>query len=211
VTGTAPIDAAAIDPGETLLIAGPAMTAKRRLVLDVLAGRGDRAAAVVTTRKSASTIEREFGETVDPAAWRFRVIDCVSRQHSRGRVADTEEVRYVSSAGDLTGAGIKLSGVLQEFYHDPDVEVAGIGLHTLSAMLMYADVRRVYQFVHVITGRIDSSGFVGAFALDTVPGDTEAMDRLAGLFDGMIEVRDEPDRSLRGRGTDAAPDEWTAF
>jgi len=208
---TAPLDLDAVEPGQSLLVVGPAMTAKRRIVLEVLAERADHAAAVVTTRKSAATIKRELGEFVDLGDWAFRAIDCVSRQLAVGRVADTDEVKYASSAGDLTGIGMKLSGIMQEFYHDPDVEAAGIGLHSLSAMLMYADLRRVYQFVHVITGRIESSGFVGAFALNTVPGDTEALGRLKGLFDGLIETRDEPERALRVRGVDAGPSEWTPF
>jgi len=207
-TGTAPLDIAAIDPGRTVLVAGPALTNKRRLLLEVLAGRAEGAAAVVTNRKTAGRIRREFGEFTDLGAWDFRVIDCVGRQRSAER---EENVQYVSSAGDLTGIGMKLSGVMQEFYHDAGAGAAGIGLHSLSAMLMYADIRRVYQLVHVFTGRIASSGFVGAFAFDTVPGDTQALDRLTGLFDVLVEVREDPERALRVRGADVGPRSWTAF
>jgi hypothetical protein len=208
---TAPIDFAAIEPGQSLLIAGPAMTDKRRLVLETLAERAEGGAAVVTTRKSAATIRREFDGLADLGALKFRVVDCVSRQRAVRGAGGDADVQYASSAGDLTGIGMKLSGIMQEFYHDAEVDTAGIGLHSLSAMLMYADVRRVYQLVHVITGRIESSGFVGAVAFDTVPGDTEALNRLKGLFDAIIEVRDEPDRALRVRGVPIGPREWTAF
>lgn len=207
----APLDFAAIEPGQTVLVAGPALTSKRRLVLEVLAERAEGGAAVVTTRKNAATIRREFGDLTDVGAWTFRIVDCVSRASAGGRADDDAGVQYASSAGDLTGIGMKLSGVMQEFYHDPDADPGGIGLHSLSAMLMYADVWRVYQLVHVITARIESSGFAGAFAFDTVPGDTEALDRLKGLFDALIEVREAPERALRVRGAEIGPAEWTAF
>ena len=37
------------------------------------------------------------------------------------------------------------------------------------------------------------------------------MDRLMGLFDALIETREEPERALRVRGAEFGPSEWTAF
>jgi len=137
----------------------------------------------------------------------------VSRQHGRDRDGD-ERTRYVSHPGDLTEIGIRLTGFMQRLHGDPAVTGAGIGLHTLSTTLMYADLSRVFQFVHVLTGRIESSGFVGAFVLDTpTAGNAEAI--LSGAFDAKLEVREADDesgtRQVRGRGTDIAPRRWTPF
>jgi len=123
-TPEAILEYGAIDPGESLLVVGLAMTAKRRLALELLARRVDHAAGVVPTRKNAATIRRGFGTLVDLADWTFRAVDCVSRPVAVGRVADTAEVSDASSAGDLTGIGMKLSGIMQAFYHDPDVDAA---------------------------------------------------------------------------------------
>jgi hypothetical protein len=79
-------------------------------------------------------------------------------------------------------------------------------------MLMYADLRRVYQFVHVLTGRIDSSGFAGAFTLDTTTRNSESLDVLMQVFDALVEVRDEGNGpELKVRGGEFGPRQWTEF
>jgi len=203
-------------PGTSVLIAGPAMTGKRELLYELLADDGgpDRGTAVVTTRKRAATIREEYREHhPDLPDERTFLIDCVSRQHGQGR-SDDGRTRYVSNPGDLTEIGIRLTGFMQRLHEDPEVTGAGIGLHTLSTTLMYADLSRVFQFVHVLTGRVESSGFVGAFVLDTpTAGNAEAI--LSGAFDAKLEVREADDdagtRQVRGRGTDVAPRTWTPF
>lgn len=205
-----PLDAAAIPSGHNVLVAGPALTGKRRLMFEVMCGTEDRAGVVVTTKRSAAHMRAEFGNHALLDDWRLRIVDCVSRQRAVGRVRETDEVRYMSSAGDLTGIGIAVSGFLQDFYHDDGVEEARLGLHSLSTMLMYADIRRVYQFVHVITGRVESSDFVGAFTLDTTTGDDEPLDRLTQLFDSVVEVRQaDSGPELRVRGGSFGPAAWT--
>lgn len=201
-----------VTPGTSVLIAGPAMTGKRQLMYRLLGEAGDGLAAFVSTKLDAVRLVAELGERWTLDAWDLRIVDCVSRQRAVSPLADTETRRYVATAGDLTGVGIALSGFMQDAYHDPDVENAAIGHHSLSTMLMYADLRRVFQFVHVITGRIDSSDFVGAFCLDTSGGDDESVSRLKGLFDGLIEVREgEEGLELRVRGAVDGPRRWSAF
>lgn len=201
----------AVAPGTSVLVAGPAMTGKRQLMYQLLGGAADGLAAFVTTRLDDDRFEAELAEFWTIGDWDLRIVDCVSRQRATMPLADTETRRYVATAGDLTGVGIALSGFMQDAYHDPDVEHAGVGLHSLSTMLMYADLRRVFQFVHVITGRIDSSDFVGAFCLDTSGGADEGYSRLKGLFDGLVEVREgEAGPELRTRGVVDGPTRWSA-
>lgn len=203
-------------PGTAVLIAGPAMTGKRDLLYELLAGDGtpDRGTALVTTRKLADTIRSEYREHhPDLPDERNYVVDCVSRQHGRGSGGD-ERTRYVSHPGDLTEIGIRLTGFMRQLHEDDAVTGVGVGMHTLSTTLMYADLSRVFQFVHVLTGRIASSGFVGAFVLDT-PTAGNAEQILSGAFDAKLEVREADDergtRQVRGRGTDVAPRTWTPF
>ena len=205
-----PLPAGALSPGRCVLVAGPAMTGKRELLYQLLGDAGDGLAALVTTKLDADALEAGLADQWTLDDWDLRVVDCVSRQRAAATVPDTDTRRYVATAGDLTGVGIALSGFMQDAYHDPDVEHAAVGLHSLSTMLMYADLRRVFQFVHVITGRIDSSDFVGVFTLDTSNRDDEAVSRLKGLFDGLVEVREgEEDVELRTRGAVDGPRRWT--
>ncbi|WP_336001129.1 DUF7504 family protein [Halorientalis halophila] len=228
-TGT-PLDPTALSTGESVLIAGPAMTGKRRLLFDLVGSSPDKAAILISTKRDGAQFQRSFldSHAADPSeatdrpsgddgaassgadGWSVRTVDCVSRSRGFGQHRDTDTVRYVSSAGDLTGVGIAASGFMREFYH-ADRE-ARVGLHSLSTMLMYADLRRVYQFVHVLTGRIDSSGFVGAFTLDTTTRNSESLDVLTQVFDALVEVRDEGDGpELKVRGGEFGPRQWTEF
>lgn len=208
--GGSPLVADDLPASTNVLVAGPAMTGKRGLMLDLLGGAPDRSAVGVTTKKSAAQLKGEFGEGRDLGDWHLGLVDCVTRQRAVGPVSDTDTVRYVSSPADLTGIGIATSGWMQDFYHDEDRRRARLGVHSLSTLLMYTGLRRVYQFVHVVAGRVESSGFSGVFTIDTVAADAETLSRLMQLFDSLVEVREDP-RELRVRGGDFGPDEWTAF
>jgi hypothetical protein len=204
-----PLDTRDIDPGTSVLVAGPTMTGKRDLMLDVLGGSRDRTACVVTTKKRARRITEWFDTTIsDSSRWDRHVVDCVGGSGTFSAPKRTG-VDTVASPRDLTGIGIALSGYMQD-KHSADVDDVRIGLHTLSTLLMYTDLQPVYRFTHVITSRIDTAGFVGAFTLDTTSRDTETLNRLTQLFDALVEVdQDETGRKLRVRGGSFGPRDWT--
>jgi hypothetical protein len=206
-----PLEPERLARGENVLIAGPAMTGKRRLLFSLLAENEDRTAVLISTKRGADRFRREFAADVpDGDAWETRIVDCVSKRRSVRNVRDTEEISYVSSPGDLTGIGIAASGFMREFYHAGD-EVS-VGLHSLSTLLMYSDLQRVFRFSHVMTGRVETADSVGVFTLDTTTHNTEAVDVLQGLFDVFVQVRDSPESpELRVRGSDLGPRGWTPF
>jgi hypothetical protein len=76
---------------------------------------------------------------------------------------------------------------------------------------MYADVKRIYQFLHVVTTRIATVDGVGVFTMDVSPrGDTA--DEITHLFDALVQVRDSADGpEFRVRGRDFGPRKWTEF
>lgn len=209
--GGTPLDPERLDPGTSVLLAGPAMTGKRQLLFDIVGGSPDEAAIFITTKRDAERFRREFSATrADPDAWETRIVDCVSRGRGVDRLQDSATTRYVTSPGDLTGIGIAASGFMREFYHAD--KQARIGLHSLSTLLMYADLQRVFQFSHVLTGRMQTSEFAGVFSLDTTARNTESLDVLKGLFDAIIEVRDTDEGpQLRVRGGEFGPRNWTEF
>lgn len=217
MTDLAPaLDTGAVRDGSNVLVVGPPMTGKRELLYEVLAAdRGsDRATAFVTTRKAAGTIEPEYRD-VHPDVATLAVVDCVTRQRGFGRNEESPTRRLVSSAGDLTGIGIDLTDFMRRFHEDDDLSGASVGMHTLSTLLMYADVRRVYQFLHVLTGRVESSGFLGGFVLDT-PVPQDSLGIIKQPFDGVVEVREVEETGgreyrVRGLPSDAGPRAWTEF
>lgn len=206
-----PLDPAAIEPGTNVLVAGAPMTKKRAVMVDLLE-TPDRAAMLATTKRSAAKLQSQLENRHGNEDWDYRIVDCVSKHRAVAEVRETETVRYASDAGDLTGIGIQLSGFMQEFYHRDDLETVRLGFDSLSPVLMYSDMRRVYQFLHVVTGRIASSDFSGVFTLDTVGGDGQVRNQLMQIFDALIEIREtKRGRELRVRGDDFGPREWTAF
>ncbi|WP_276299581.1 DUF7504 family protein [Halorussus lipolyticus] len=206
-----PLSAESLDHGTNVLVAGEPFTGKREVMLELL-DTPDRGAILATTKRSAARLQQSFDRRYDASEWDLRFVDCVSKGRSVEDVRETETVRYVSDPGDLTGIGIELSGFMQDFYHRDDLERARLGFDSLSPVLMYADLRRVYQFLHVITGRIASSGFSGVFTLDTVRGNRESAQQLMQVFDALVEVRETDDaEELRVRGGDFGPKSWTEF
>jgi KaiC/GvpD/RAD55 family RecA-like ATPase len=194
-----------VPEGTNVMVAGPPLTGKRELLYELLDGSTADGTVFVSTRKRASVIEREYRQqSPEPA---LRVVDCVSNQfgaHSR-----TGHHRFVSDAGDLTGIGIRTSEFMRQL--QSSCETVSLGMHTLSTTLMYSDLRRVYQFLHVLTGRVQHGSFRGGFVLDDV-GDTRSYSVLRQPFDGLVEVRDgEHGREVRVRGLDIGPRTWTAL
>ena len=214
-SASVPLHPDAVDPGTNVLVSGPVMTGKQRLVLRLLAS-GDsteRGTIVTTTRKSADAISRTFREIAgDVPDELLAIVDCTGiASISPEAKRKTTTRRYVETPGDLTGIGIGLTEFMQRFYHRGDA--ARVGVHSLSTMLMYTEFRRLFRFLHVITGRIESSGFVGVFAVDTSALDGRESNMLLQLFDSVVETRDsEGGAEFRVRGSDAGtlgPRAWT--
>ncbi|WP_433628430.1 RAD55 family ATPase [Halomicrococcus sp. NG-SE-24] len=190
------------EPGTNLLIAGPPMTGKRALGLDILthgSRRGD-GAIVVTTQDSGDEVLRAYEDRFDGAVPAVGVVDCVSKQQGASPTP-TDRVAYASSPVDMTGIGIELSEFLERFY-ERGVRENRILLDSLSTLLMYSNLQTVFRFLHVFTGRVQSADALGLFVVDSTAHDDQTMSPLRQLFDGEIEVREsDADRSeLRLKG-----------
>jgi len=203
------VDVARLEPGTNLLVTGNAMSGKHELVLALLAdGSGDGHGSVfVTTRKDAATSERDFERLTGGSIPEFAVVDCVTRSAGFRTPRESPQRNYVSDPGDLTGIGIGVTSFLPRFYREGTP--ARLGVHSVSTMLMYADLTRVFRLLHVLTGRVDASGSLGAFALDEgVDGRERSI--LRQPFDGLVELRETDEgREIRCRGVDAGPRSWT--
>lgn len=205
-----PLPMEAIPAGTSLLVAGPSLTRKRELMLRFVSpGTDSKGGAVVTTKKGAGTILQRLDIPPGEAHRRhLKIVDCVTKQRGMGDVRETATTKYISSPQDLTGLSIKLSGVFKELY-EQDVETH-VGLDSLSTFLMYHDLQRVYRVLHVLTGQIETAGWLGAFVIDS-PTDRE-LEVLTQLVDGMIQTREtDSGCELRLRGIEGVSSQWTSY
>ena len=191
-----------VPPGTNVLVSGPPLSGKRSLCLDILASgvENDEGAIIVTTKDGADRVLSDF-ETRTPYEDRpVAVVDCVTRQQGVGDVRDDDRIKYTSSPVDMTGIGIKLSEFLQGFYQNRGIERNRVMLHSLSTLLMYADLQTVFRFLHVFTGRIQSVDGLGVFAIDDSAHDDQTMNTLKQLFDGIVTTQEDGSTTVRLAG-----------
>ena len=202
----------AVDPGTNILVAGPAMSGKRQLVLRALAqGASDGdGSVIVTSRDPAEDVIEEFQGYLTDTDVYLRVIDSVSSQGGNGQGSDV--VHSVNSPGDLTGIGIEFSEIARNA-ESSGVDDLRIGFDSLTPLLMYVELQRLFRFLHVFTSQIQSRDWLGLFAIDPDSHDEQVVNTISQLFDGMIEIRlpDDGGRQIRARGITSSPTDWVPF
>ena len=104
-------------------------------------------------------------------------------------------VESVADPGDLTGLGMALQDCLRA-WQDDGYDV-GLCFDSLSILLQYAEVERVYRFLHVLTRRLSTAGASAHFHLDPAAHDERTVARLSALFDSVVEVTSDGDRTVR--------------
>lgn len=201
-----------IRAGTNLLVMGAPMTGKYDLLCDSLADghRQDEAGLVITTQNNGERVRRDVDSRLpDDADPQLGIVDCVSQERGMGQ-AEHQLTRYVSSPGDFTGVGMASSKFLEQFaQQDYQTRVA---LDSISQLLMYADVKTVFRFLHILTGRISAADALGFGTLDADAHDDQTVNTIRQLFDGLVETRaGENGRELRVRGLPEAPTEWREF
>jgi len=197
-------------PSGSILVSGPAMSGKYELLLEFIA-EGDRlgdGGLFVTTSKSAESILSDFEARTGGGLARLRLVDCVSEQQSLEEQFPEDRVEHVNSPGDMTGVGIGVSEQLRRFV-EGETEHVRAAFHSLSTLLMYAEVETVFRFLHVLTGRLDGVNAVGLFTIDPTTHDEQTVNTLKQLFDGAIELREENGGpEIRFVGLPDTPDGW---
>jgi len=98
-------------------------------------------------------------------------------------------VSSVSNPSDLTGLGIEISEVLQEWAGEP--EAARVCFDSLTTLLQYVDLETAYEFVHVVAGRAYAADARVHFHLDAAAHDDRTVASLATLFDAVAELDDD--------------------
>lgn len=201
-----------VRPGTNLLVTGPPMTGKYDLLCDVLADghrQGD-AGLVVTTQHSAERLRENVGDRLpDDAEPQLGIVDCVSQERGMGQ-EEHALTRYVSSPGDFTGIGMASSKLLEQFATQG--YQTRVALDSISQLLMYADVKTVFRFLHILTGRISAADALGFGTMDADAHDEQTVNTIRQLFDGLVETRTgEAGRERRVLGLPDARSDWESF
>ena len=207
-----------IRPGTSVLIAGPTMTGKQNLAMEILAdgSRNGEGALVVSTGDSAENVVEDYKSRMAGVSnLQFGVVDCRAESSgSRGSDADTPpglHIHHVGSPGDLTGIGIGITKCL-EALHNGGAERGRMALVSLSTMLTYTDRETVFKFCHVLSSRLDAAGYLGVFTIDTGAHEEQTLQVIKQAFDGLVEVRDtDAGREARILGLTDAPTAWAAL
>lgn len=209
-----PIDP--IPPGSTVLVAGPALSGTEDLVRSMITDSTefDEGGLFISTNMTCTKLLNachQYRASLDTS--RMGVVDC-SGQES-GQLTGDLTVKYISTQGDLTGISMKFSALYESLYDSGKNGRIRTGLISLSSLLMYVELRKVFQFAQTLAGRIDTTGGLGVFAIDPTTHDTQTLNTFSQVTDGRIEVRAadsaDADGELRIRGLPNQPSGWQPF
>lgn len=199
--------------GDTVLVVGPPMTGKYDLFLQLLAPAGDRF-ILISTRNGADRILADFRAVAgDVPEDRIGIVDCVSRH---GDAEDDEGrplIKYTNSPRNLTAIGVRFTELFSAFRESAEQAPTAVGLHSLSQLVMHADVKKVYQFLQVLTGQVRSAGWTGVGVIDSGSVDEAEIQMLKHHFDGVVETQenDAGEREFRSRGFTPSASAWQRF
>ncbi|PSP81583.1 hypothetical protein BRC81_01105 [Halobacteriales archaeon QS_1_68_20] len=154
-------------------------------------------------------------EGIDAAADDFGLgTEHIAGDHVDGSKADSGvTIERVSSVSDLSSLGIKFS-ILHENLsnHGYDPVLTGF-ISTSTVLEEVGDVRTVFRFLMLASGRIKSADGLGVFPIDASAHDEVTVRTIREAFDGGIEIReaDDGDLEFRTHGLPDQPEEWTPF
>lgn len=211
MTAESPLES--IPDDAVLLVTGPPMTGKYQLLLELLARTSGRT-IIVSTKNRAERVREDFREVApDVPDDHVGIVDCVSHQQTVGEVVDTERTKYATSPENVTRIGVRFTELYEAFYEESDGGHAGVGLHSLSQIVMHADLKTVYQFLQVLVGQIRSAEWFGVAAIDASVIDEEDLQTIQHHFDGVVETRENEagKRQYRVRGIEPQASNWVSF
>ncbi|MBX0322448.1 hypothetical protein EGH21_05325 [Halomicroarcula sp. F13] len=190
---------ALVDAGTTLLCR-PSTPGERGHVgsetcLDLLASAGSDSTVVVVTctRSPAACLDvypHAVGADDTPSLTVLAVGDASTAADPSLPGVDVDTV---SAPSDLTCLGITLS---QSLSSADDVVLC---FDSLTALLEHVAEETVYEFLHAVLGQLDAADADAHVHLDPTAHDRQTVDKLAPLFDTVVEECRDGGRTVRTR------------
>lgn len=203
-----------IRKGSNIMLIGPPMSGKEIILNNIMyhGAKNDNAIIMVTTRESANNVLEWFKENdLDMPLEKVGVVDCVTKTLG-GPAVETENIKIASNPVDLTGIGVKISQFFEQFFMNKSIRKTQLHINSLSTILMYSNIQTVFRFLHVFTGRIKAAGAMGLYVIESGMHDEMAIATLKQLFDGLIEVKAEEDKTfIRVVGLTSKPTPWFRY
>lgn len=188
------------DPEESgnALLLSPAFDADREAVCRELMAVEDAAAAqvlfVALTGTPDGRLERWRGAHAASGPAEVGIVTAGDGTGSASAASGTDTTRVaggrvttVGSPGDLTGIGIAVSEYLSEWADGGPIVVC---FDSITTLLQYADVRHVFQFLHVLTRRFGQVEARAHFHMDPTAHDDQAVRTIASLFEAVRDTRE---------------------
>ena len=193
-----------VDDVETILISGPSLSGRRRLLYQLLCDSSDRP-VVVATRQTADTVRSTRRHLTDEDGTDPIVIDCVTNALGRS-VTDTSTTKYADHPSNLTSIGLKFTSVIDQH----EMEDVFVGLTNISPLLIYSSPSDVFRFTNVLVQQAIGSGWSVMAAIDPSTHDEATVEQFLPLFDCLIETR-RTDDGQEYRVRKPTQTAWTAF
>lgn len=201
-----------LEPGTNVGIIGPTMTGKHDIATELLASRhkhGDGIICITTKNDARQFVSSLASHVPDLDEERVAIIDC-SGSESQEVIRGFAE--FVSSPGDLTGISIATAKLHKQLTAQ-QVDQVQYGVISVTSLLQYMDAGTVFKFLHVYSRRVNDTGAIGIYTLDSDAHNPTDVNTIRGLFDGVIEIRDTEagDIEYRRRGFGKRPSAWQPF
>ncbi len=204
-----------IKKGSNIMLIGPPMSRKEVILNHIMyygAAKNENAVITVNTYETGRSILERFKENklILPLS-RIGIVDCITRMIGI-EADDNDNIKIANHPVDLTGIGIRISQFLEDYTMRKNVRKIQLCVNSLSALLLYSNIRTVYKFLHVFTGRIKDAGGLGIYVLESGIHDMQSIATLNQLFDGVIEVKSENDKNfIRVIGLSPKPTRWLEY
>ena len=189
-----------------ILVMDPSFgTTTSGVCMDLLTGEDPPSATVlgITYRQSPAEWIDDWEAHAGTAPAHGMVLSVGDRSGDDFSTGRTEDDRWsvdaIENASDLTGLGIELSEFLERAHETDAAARPRLCFDSLTALLQYADLKRVFRFLHVVTGRVKSANGVGHYHLDPDAHDEQTLATIKGLFDAVVEVDETGEWSAKTR------------
>jgi hypothetical protein len=166
-----------------LLLAPPAAVSDADLCTELLqTGRPrDQHVLEIAYNRSPATVVENWRASAGELPASLAII-CPEAEH----VEEMPEGVHVTSVADsdLTGVGIAVTRYLDRW--DGSSRSITACLDSLTAVLQYADMERVFRFLHTLNGRFVATETRAHVHLDPATQDDQSIATLATLFDTVV-------------------------
>lgn len=190
---------------DAVIVSGPPMTGEYRLFHELLARLGDER-IVISSGTDAATIRNDHDEIIgDETA--ISVIDCITAGRAE-TPRDDDRTKYVDSPGNLTSIGVKVTQFLEAL--EGTEASAVVGVHSISELLMHAELEQTYQFIHILAQQTARAGWPLLASMNAQSHDDQTRNAISTRFDCILETRTADGRNeFRVRTAKDEPSAWT--